>query len=303
MAKKETKEVTEAPVATETKAPGEVPAPENKALASESAKQALVIPEKTLAQQLESLGASPGVVRKAVKASANFALMENPRIPRIKAVGNGLVVDPEATEPAKEFQGLVIYGKKYKAFYAKDWVKGSKEIPDCFSHDSVAPEADVKARQNPTCKGCPKNQFGTAKQGKGKACRDIRQLFVLPNVVKDQESLMPKQLDVTPSSLRNWDDYMGRLVEHGLSFDEVETKVIAKKLDQADPHVVLSFSKVKVYGDENPEEKQVLANVKAITTLWMPFMERQHTDADEINEAEGEAATAPAAAKQGNGDF
>ncbi len=291
--------------ATATKAPGEVPGVQSKALASASATVAAAIPaeDKTLAEQLLSLGASTGLVKRAVKAATNFGLMDTPKIPRIKALSDGLLLDENSTEdPLKEIEGVVMFGAKYKAFYAEEYDPEVKNPPDCFSHDGKVPEADVKARQNPICKGCPKNEFGTAKAGKGKACRDIRRLFILTSVAKGEESIMPLQLNVTPSSIKNWDDYLGRLTQNGISYDEVSTKVLAKKKNREDKYVTLNFVKIKSFGEDDPEEKQVLANISALRTLWKPYMERQHVDLEEtIEDAEPPVTSAGAATT--NRDF
>lgn len=287
---------------TKKSAKNEDAKPQVPAVSEAPAAQALAVPaqDMSLADQLTALGASPSLVKRAVKAASNFALMDTPKIPRIKALSDGLLLDENSDdEPLKELEGVIIFGAKYKSFYAKEYDPEVKELPDCFSHDGKVPEADVRARQNPVCKTCPKNQFESAKAGKGKACRDIRRLFILTSVAPGEERIMPIQLNVTPSSIKNWDDYMGKLVEFGLSFDEVQTKVLAKKKNREDKYVTLSFSKTKAFGEENPEEKQVLANIAALKTLWMPFMERQHVDLEETLEERA----APAAPSATVGDF
>lgn len=59
--------------------------------------------------------------------------------------------------------------------------------PTCFAfgHDEadMKPHATVVAAGqavHETCSGCPRNAFGTADKGKGKACRNIRRLAVIP---------------------------------------------------------------------------------------------------------------------------
>lgn len=47
----------------------------------------------------------------------------------------------------------------------------------------MVPHADVVARGqqcNDTCAGCPRNKFGTAEKGRGKACSNRRRLAVIP---------------------------------------------------------------------------------------------------------------------------
>lgn len=292
MAKKEEKKLSE-------ELPVSKPATEIAPVAS----QALAVPagQQTLAEQLSALGASPGLVKRAVKAASNFALMETPKIPRIKALSDGLLLDEDSEEdPLKEITGTIIFGAKYKAYYEKEFnpdVKGAP--PDCFSHNGVVPEPDAAKKQNPVCKTCRWNQFGSAKTGEGKACRDIRRLFLLTSVAPGEEAIMPLQLNVTPSSIKSWDDYMGKLITYGFAFDEVETKVIAKKKNREDKYVTLTFSKIRAFGD-SAEDTQILANISALKTLWMPFMERQHVDIEETVE---EKEPAPAKQSVPSGEY
>jgi len=66
-----------------------------------------------------------------------------------------------------------------KAWYAKGYVPGSTDAPDCYSNDGKTPAPGVKAAQCGNCAGCPKNAFGSHPvTGRGKACGD-RKLVVL----------------------------------------------------------------------------------------------------------------------------
>lgn len=66
-----------------------------------------------------------------------------------------------------------------KAWYAKSFVPGAKEAPDCFSNDGVVPAPGVKSPQCQNCASCQKNAFGSHPvTGRGKACAD-RKMIVL----------------------------------------------------------------------------------------------------------------------------
>ena len=51
--------------------------------------------------------------------------------------------------------------------------------PDCKSADCVAPDADVADKQSDMCATCKWNTFGSAKVGKGKACKERLWLFLV----------------------------------------------------------------------------------------------------------------------------
>lgn len=250
-----------------------------------------------LAGQLTALGASASLVKRAVKAHSNLALMETPRLPRIKATSDGLLLDASNPdeEELKELSGVIIFGAKYKAWYKEKFDPQVKNPPDCFSHDAKFPSPDASDPQAKSCKGCPKNEFETADVGKGKACRDMRRLFLLLDVKQGEESIMPIQLNVTPTSLKAFDDYLGKLVMNGFSIEEVETKVTAKKKSRDDKYVVLSFAKTTSYADD----EATLGNIRALKKLWLPHMEKSHVEQDELEtEAPQPQAAAGGASKE-----
>lgn len=77
---------------------------------------------------------------------------------------------------------VVVAGSIYdRAYYPGAY--GDAKTPDCYSlsRDGIGmvPHADVKNKQHDSCDACPHNQFGSAKQGKGKACREYRRLALI----------------------------------------------------------------------------------------------------------------------------
>jgi hypothetical protein len=266
-----------------------------------------VLTGNPLVDQLTALGASAGLVKRVVKASSNFALMETPKIPRIKALSDGLLLDesdPEA-QPVKELQGVILFGAKQKAYYENEYDPESKVPPDCYAHGSptgapMVPDSGAEHPQAKACKDCKWNKFETAKVGKGKKCRDLRRLFLLISVEPGSESIMPIQLNITPTSLKNFDDYLGKLVMYGMSLDEVVTKITGKKKNRDDKFMVYSFAKVQSFNEDKPEEKQVLNNIQALKTAWMPHMERAEITGEDLAETEAAAPTQAPVAKPGD---
>jgi hypothetical protein len=72
-------------------------------------------------------------------------------------------------------------------YYGSDFDPDEPKGPLCFAfgreEKDMAPHADVVeagSEQNETCHGCPMNEFGTADKGKGKACRNVRRMGLIP---------------------------------------------------------------------------------------------------------------------------
>lgn len=88
---------------------------------------------------------------------------------------------PRGPDGVARVRAIMIAGAENitKAWYAKSFVPGSTEAPDCFSNDGKVPAPGVKAAQCNNCALCPKNAFGSHPvTGRGKACAD-RKMIVL----------------------------------------------------------------------------------------------------------------------------
>lgn len=130
------------------------------------------------------------------------------------------IPDPVSGYPAAYLDVVLINGSKQlaKAFYVNAYAQGSADQPDCWSMDSIRPDASVLKKVNPTCGDCPMNAFGSRVTPDGKqakACADHRRIVVaFPNELAkpDPTSLL---LRVPQSSLRSLRNYVDLLARNG----------------------------------------------------------------------------------------
>lgn len=89
--------------------------------------------------------------------------------------------------------------------------------PACYafgrSEKDMAPHAEATSPQNESCAQCPKNVFGSAPKGSGKACKNIRRLAVIPadaleSGIEDAEVGL---LRVPVTSCKAWNEYLIKL--------------------------------------------------------------------------------------------
>lgn len=68
-------------------------------------------------------------------------------------------------------------------FFESAYDSENPQGPTCFAfgrdEKSLAPHEVVVDKQCDDCHGCPKNEWGSAEKGRGKACRNIRRLAVI----------------------------------------------------------------------------------------------------------------------------
>lgn len=89
----------------------------------------------------------------------------------------------------------------------------------------LAPDPALSPKlQHKTCEGCPKNQWNTGANGKGKACKNERKLLIMaPDFTAQTE---PMTIIVSPTGIKHWDKYVRDLAsDHGVMPVQVITDI------------------------------------------------------------------------------
>lgn len=119
-----------------------------------------------------------------------------------------------------EFECIVLEAAFENALYLGKFNPDSPQPPVCFafgqatedgSEPDMTPHKDSHEKQADACSGCPMNEYGTADEGKGKACKNGRRLALLhADHAKRGEALKAPMvfMKVPPTSLRNWASYV-----------------------------------------------------------------------------------------------
>lgn len=126
----------------------------------------------------------------------------------------------EGTEDVKEIQAMVVAIKKGRAYW-KEELTGEGTPPDCMSTDGNMGIGDPGGE----CKQCPFNQFESDhKGGKGKACKEMRNVFILT-----ENALLPFVLQVPPTSIKPLKKYVTGLTRYGKNIYQIITKISLEK--------------------------------------------------------------------------
>jgi hypothetical protein len=161
-----------------------------------------------------------------------------PRLPQISIIHRGQMYTLPDESKVQEFEGIIIDQTPANAWWEKDISEsGGNAPPDCFSMNGVYPDEGCNLQQNDECAGCKQNQFGSDKNGKGKACKNMKRVHILM-----EDSSLPRRLTIPPTSIRSFDNYMTELVDRGLPYGCVVSKfTLAKKTSES-----FEFSEVKI---------------------------------------------------------
>lgn len=217
---------------------------------------------------------SEWLTERLLEVQDNLDAIDTFRLPKIKVTAAGFQVN-ETDNPISEIEGVIVFAKKTNIYYEKPYNRNDLTPPNCFSLDGKLPDSSVATPQNKTCKGCPKAEFGTNSMKSGKACRNLKPLYVLVG----EHAIFPRQLTVTPTSLKAADGYLMDLTASGIPYHMIKTKI--KALPE-ETYSKLTFTA----GDKlSPQE---LIDTQAIRTQMLP-----HMRSDRVELPQGDSERAP----------
>ena len=167
--------------------------------------------------------------------------------------GGGLVFevpgdDPENPDTEKVIRGIIVHHHAVNAWW-KEAYTGGNAAPDCASLDGKL-GVDMVTGETKRCDTCPFNQFGSADNGNGKACKNGHRIYILR-----EGEMLPLMISLPPTSLKALKDYLAkRLIMKGIRPVDVITEISLAKEKNADG---ISYSKCvfKKAGELSPEQK------------------------------------------------
>jgi hypothetical protein len=155
------------------------------------------------------------------------------------------LIDPATRQPIPFLDVVLVNAAPMlsKTYYAKGFTDGDMNPPDCWSLDSVKPDASVANKMAPLCGNCPMNAFGsrTTDNGKqAKACQDARRVAVVMPHQLDGDQQMMLLLRIPQSSLKNLKAYSQLLARHIMEPAACVTR-LAFDYQEAFPKLLFNF--------------------------------------------------------------
>jgi hypothetical protein len=171
----------------------------------------------------------------------------------------------------KQFQAVIIAAQDVRIFYATKY-SGGNEPPDCMSLDLIHGLVGEDCPPDVTgeCATCPKSKWGTAVNDKGeltkgKACSERKQMLLFR-----EHDLIPVFMSIPPTSLKEVQSYISRLVPTGEAYYTMVTKFSLRK-EKNDNGI--AYSQV-VCEPVRPLNDAEFAAVKALRLQWVAAVER-----------------------------
>ncbi len=150
------------------------------------------------------------------------------------------------TKSVKEFCGVIIFHKTGRVYWKEDFTGGGVP-PNCSADNGATGQGEPGGE----CAICPFAAFGSDERGRGQACKQVKQLFVMRNT-----GLLPILIALPPTSLKSARQYLLRLASHSLPFYTVETRFSLQKAKSADG---FDYSQAVLSLGEKLSESQIQA--------------------------------------------
>ena len=130
----------------------------------------------------------------------------DPRPPRIKISreAQAFLLPDGTTE--KTLTGTIMYHHKARGY----WEVEGQQLPTCSSMDGLT-GLDENGEQH-SCATCPFNAWGSGKDGRGKACKEMRWIYVL-----QEGEIIPSRISLPPTSLGQFDAFVTALAQRKIA--------------------------------------------------------------------------------------
>lgn len=189
-------------------------------------------------------------------------------LPQLKIPSAGSIFFEIDEEPVKELQGVIVLHGPRHVYFDKDF-EGDATPPRCSSRDGVQgiwnidedladgeTTGEVEVRN---CADCPFAEFGSDKNGRGKACKEKHQIYILLN-----NRPLPFSLMLPVSSVGVLNAYATSLFNKGKFLNEVLTSFTLEKTTNKTGIV---YSKIVMKKVRDLTEDELMACAKVAETV------------------------------------
>ena len=174
-------------------------------------------------------------------SAEQFSVYNLPKISVPRESVKFLLDTEDGEQAVAELRGVILDTKSRRAYWKAAYGSTAGASPDCQSNDCVTGTGTPGG----ACISCPWNQFGTASMGGGKACREKRVLFFLP-----EGAFVPSVIELPPSSIKPWQDFKLALMARGSNPSRVITSISLEKVSKGGKtYVSVSFKPAGKLGE------------------------------------------------------
>lgn len=164
-----------------------------------------------------------------VKWDEKFAALAGRAAKAVAGVSGGSMVSHKggilsykgAAMPDNKMEVVIILDITHNAFYEGRYDSDNPQSPVCFAFGDVtgedenfvmAPHPDSSSPQADQCQGCPQNEWGSADQGRGKACKNMHRIAMITGGdLEDIAAAEVAYMHIPVMSVKGWAGYVRQL--------------------------------------------------------------------------------------------
>jgi hypothetical protein len=166
-----------------------------------------------------------------VKWDEKFAKYAKETAEQVKSIGSGgigvkfgrgTIAVGGTTVPGGKLVCVILGSCALNAWNKDEYDADNPQPPDCYAFsiisddDSMKPHEKAPMKQSDRCETCDKNEYGSSKRGKGKACRNTIRLGLLTaKDVEDAEGISTAEMataSISPTNLKHYAGYVKALL-------------------------------------------------------------------------------------------
>lgn len=229
--------------------------------------------------------------QQMAEAVTKQAASEKPSTFKAISTRGGVLTVDDSPVPGNEMDVVVLASIHENQYFTVSFNPDKPAIPVCYAFSEVdgpeegmAPHAEVVDKQaddNGLCAACWANQMGSADVGRGKACKNVRRMAVIPADALDSadalEEAEARMLKVPVMSVRGWAAYVREKLGEELkrpSWGVVTTiKLVPDPKSQF--RVVFSFKELVNFdqGLYDAMQKKIKVVADSLTAPYVPMEE------------------------------
>ena len=202
---------------------------------------------------------------------------------RVKIPGGGNLQfeirsdDPDNPDYERKLVGVILYHHLANAYWPEGSEYDDNVPPFCQSFDGKQGYGEPGG----VCAACAFNQFGSTANGSGKACKNMRQIYLLRS-----GEYLPLQLSLPPTSLRPFNDFMNLafVARRRPSYSAIVEIGLKRAESGGYTYSVATFRKVRdLTGEDLAAVKSYSANFKEqVKSLLAQRVENYKSDVESL---------------------
>lgn len=187
------------------------------------------------------------------------------------------------TFPNNKASFIVLDSVLENVWYAEKWKPDSPASPACYAFGrldaEMKPHEKAEDPQNATCKGCPMNEWESADEGRGKACKNSRRLALIPadESLKSADTMKDANIAfarIPVTSVKAWAGYVTQLAN---VTKKPPYAVVTEIMVTTDPKTQfkVSFKLVRSIDDRHVQQALLEKVQQARSSIIFPYAPRE----------------------------